>query len=322
MGVTAAVGALGLTIAPRHSLGQHTASFLLALMLFHYAGVLVNDAMDVGVDRLSGRRRNSPLASGEVSSDTGRRLGLVCLAGGTFAVIATKDAWPAAVLLFIGAGGCMLTYNVYGKRVHLPLIMDVVQGVAWGLFTLWASSVVSGDIFEALLISTAVTVYMTQVNAIHGGIRDAEIDKRAGRITTALLLGVKTPHTGGLQIPQSLRVVAFTLQAGLLSLGIAWALSSQPARPSQILSFVASCGLFAGGFILLSAGMRSGASSARRESCGVCHIAITFQAIAFLSAANGGWQDLILAQALGVVLVLPLLGYTFLRSMGRFSRHG
>lgn len=298
MGVTAATAGLGWLAGA----GRAPSGFLLATVLFHYAGVLVNDAMDVDVDRLTDRRLRSPMVTGEVSPAVGLTAGLGC----TVSALAVSTSG-----LLAGALGAMLLYNLAGKRSRIPLVMDLVQGVGWGLFVLWASS--GGPTgARQLFVAAAITVYMTQVNAVHGGVRDAMVDAGAGRYTTALLLGVT-----GTTIPARMRAVAYACHAALTVLAVAWALRVRPAAVSQVLAAAETLGLLAAGLPLLRRGMRSGTTMPRRERDGARHIALTFLAIAALPAIDGGWRDLAAAQILGVLLLAPLMAHpAFRRARG------
>ena len=298
MGVTAATAGLGWLAGPGRALG----GFLLATVLFHYAGVLVNDAMDVDVDRLTDRRIRSPMVTGEVSPVVGLAAGLVC-AGGALAVS------PSGLLA--SALGAMLLYNLAGKRSPIPLVMDLVQGVSWGLFVLWAAS---GGLIGArqFVVAATIAVYMAQVNAVHGGVRDAVVDAGAGRHTTALLLGVT-----GTTVPARMRAVAYVCQAALIALAVAWALRVRPGTVSQILAATETLVILAVGLTLLRRGMRSSTAMPSRERDGARHIALTFLAIAALPAFGGGWRDLIAAQVLGVLLLTPLMAHpAFRRARG------
>jgi hypothetical protein len=303
MGVTAATAGLGWLAGP----GRAASGFLLATVLFHYAGVMVNDAMDVNVDRLTARRHRSPMVNGEVSPAVGLAAGLGCAAG-ALAVTASG--------LLAGAVGAMLLYNLAGKRSRIPLVMDLVQGVGWGLFVLWAAS--AGPIGTGqLIVAAAVTVYMAQVNAVHGGVRDAVVDAGAGRHTTALFLGVIGTEDGDMRIPARMRAVAYGFQAGLIVLAGAWVLRVRPITVSQDLAAAEALGILFAGLRVLRRGMRSGTTVSHRERDGAWHIALTFLAIAALSAVGGGWWELVIAQVLGVLLLAPLMAHpAFRRARG------
>lgn len=304
MGVTTATAGLGWLVA---GTGRAPGGFLLATVLFHYAGVLVNDAMDVDVDRLTVRRHRSPIVNGEVSPTVGLAAGLACVAG---ALAAAKSG------LLAGAVGAMLLYNLAGKRLWIPLVMDLVQGTGWGLFVLWAAS--GGPIGAGqLVVAAAVTVYMAQVNAVHGGVRDAMVDADAGRHTTALLLGVTGTPDGGVRLPVRMRAVAYAFQTGLIVLTVAWVLRVRPVTVSQAVAAVEALGILVAGLHVLCRGMRSCTTMPRRERDGARHIALTFLAIAVLPAVGGGWQELVIAQVLGVLLLTPLMAHpAFRRARG------
>ncbi|MET0423726.1 MAG: UbiA family prenyltransferase [Actinoplanes sp.] len=313
LGVTAATACLGLIAAPGSKIDVHLPAFAVAVLLYHYAGVVINDVMDVDVDAMAPRRGRSPLVTGEVPVAAGLRIGAACLIGALLVAMTWLRTDPGAVLVFTGSIVCMLAYNLVGKRVPVPLLMDLVQGLAWGLLVLWAGRATR----ETNVVAAAIVLYMTQVNAVHGGVRDAAIDRRAGRFTTALLLGVAERAGGGLQVPRSLRFVAYSLQAILLILAGAWVVSSPPDTTSGMLAAVGTLGILITGFGMLRRGLRPEIAVPDREIAGARHIALTFQAIAYLSAVNGGRRDLLLAQGLGALLVAPLLAHTSFRSRSR-----
>lgn len=218
------------------------AAWLSAMALaFHIFAYVLNDVVDLDVDRSEPLRADSPLVRGEIGRAQALALAwaqpplafAVALAGGARLPVL---AWLAL------AFAAMTIYDVYGKRCRWPLATDAVQAVGWCALLLmgaWdANPCLPGATWwEAGYVFLCVML----VNGVHGSLRDLVNDQRCGTRTTALWFGA-CAGAGNAVIPsRALTLHALVLQTGLVvcALGAAGALRAGGAQASALAPVVA-----------------------------------------------------------------------------------
>jgi 4-hydroxybenzoate polyprenyltransferase len=188
---------------------------LLVAVCFHIHGYVLNDVIDLDVDRTQARRRQDPLVRGAISKEAAFAFALVqiplaALIG--FHMQLGTWAWCA-----LGAGFALsVVYDKWGKLCPVPPLTDLVQGLAWGslvLFGIFAATPEASylDVRERALPLLAYGVgFIFLINGVHGGLRDLSTDLRCRRRTTAIFLG-GLPSWEGPEVSaeSSWRVVSF-----------------------------------------------------------------------------------------------------------------
>lgn len=158
-------------------------------LAFHYFGILGNDIADVEVDRLTERRATSPLVTGEVSLRTAGAIRTAAM--GVLVVLGLVSSHG---YLLIVSTVLMSLYNRWGKRLVMPVVMDMVQGGSWAAYYLSLVGMFHAQSplgTESFFRALALGVFFTIMNLAHGGVRDVVTDMRAGRSTTAIMLGIR-----------------------------------------------------------------------------------------------------------------------------------
>lgn len=216
LGFTLPLPLLGHASAQRE-LPLDVAGPLLAIGLaFHVFAYVLNDVMDLPVDRGEPLRADSLLVRGVIRPSQALALALLPLPL-AFAIAWAAGAPPAALLALGAAFAGMAAYDVYGKRCRWPLLTDAVQALGWcalmavGLH--WQAAPPRADT-PWLLAYVFLTVLL--VNGVHGGLRDVDNDRRAGARTTAIAFGVRVGTDGRLQLPPAFAAYTMALQAALI----------------------------------------------------------------------------------------------------------
>lgn len=174
----------------------------------HVFAYLLNDVVDLPIDRTQPRRRGHPLARGALSP----RLAL----GAALAAV------PAAVASTVGGGGGVASlgalavafgglavYDVWGKRLAVPLATDAVQGLAWGSLAPFGALAVGGaPNGRTWLVAAHAALFILVINGVNGGLRDLANDAAAGARTTAIALGARALPGGDVAVPDRLRAFA------------------------------------------------------------------------------------------------------------------
>ncbi|HEY0072034.1 MAG TPA: UbiA family prenyltransferase [Chloroflexia bacterium] len=310
-GFTMAMPLLGAgTVSAGISIGE--ALVLLGIAVtFHAFAYVLNDVIDLPVDRSQPLRAQDPLVRGTIT----RRQALVFALAQVplamaFAAVSGDGATACAVL---GVGFIlMVVYNVWGKRCIFPPLTDAIQGFAWAALSL-IGALIAGGTPNALtgVVVAFLVVFIIMMNSVHGSLRDLENDIKCGLRTTAIMLSAKPRPAGGIILPRSFIAYTLALQAILLALPLlSLAFNWFDFGPlSQVVTAVAV--LVAGGLCLalLVVAARSTANAGALFVSGSLHLVLSFASLIVLFALyiTPALLALILAVYFGPLLTTALL---------------
>ena len=216
----------GLSIAPAFgaiSVGvleiqQLSLLFLIGALAAIY-GFVLNDYMDVKIDTLSKELHNRPLVKGTVSKNAAL---IICSLAFIMALIIIFMFFYGDYLSFYYGFMCIILsaifgtlYNIYGKRI---IGSDFLLALSEALLVLFGALMVVHD--GALTIFTWIIFILTfnqllYMNAVEGGIKDADHDHLMKVNNIALASGVKVTEDNKLIITPIFR--AFGLGIRLFS---------------------------------------------------------------------------------------------------------
>ena len=196
---------------------------LLVAFGFHAFAYILNDVVDLPIDRTQPSRAAYPLVAGRISPQLATLMaGLMVLLTAVYTYHHTHQ--PAAVAWLLLAFLCLAIYDVWGKKTAVPPLTDLIQGIGWAALLL-AGATASGQPNPLTWLTAAVVVvYILLVNGINASLRDVANDVAHGVVTTAVYLGTTPNPDGSLRIPTQLRRYALGCQAVLfgLTLGLVW----------------------------------------------------------------------------------------------------
>ncbi len=282
------------------------AALALVAVAFHLFAYVLNDVVDLPLDRTEPLRADSPLVRGLVRPGPalGFALVQVPLALGLHVWLGGRTS-AAAVL---AAGLLFMTaYNLYGKRLPVPPISDAVQGLGWVALALYGALMTGlrPGVLTAVL-AALVFVYVLMINGIHGGLRDLANDRRHGARTTAIFLGGRLDREGRLVVPVGLVGYGVLLKALLLGLAL-WCLIENWPRYGRLawhVTFWAVIGAHAALATLAWQARRHAGSRPDLIRAGILHLVVSLGSIALPFALFMEWRA---AVAVLVVYVLPVL---------------
>ena len=184
---------------------------------FHVFAYVLNDVVDLPIDRSDPRRRHGPLVRGLVTTTTA-----LAVAGAAFAMglLATLGA-PLAALAFVAAGLGLGAYDLFGKRTRHPWLSDVVQGAGWAALVIAGAAVAGPPTALTFTVAAYVAAFIVQANGVHGAIRDLAVDSALDVPTTARLLGAGIGVDGDRVIPARVYRYAWALEGLLVALAAA-----------------------------------------------------------------------------------------------------
>jgi 4-hydroxybenzoate polyprenyltransferase len=284
-------------------------------LAFHLFAYIHNDFADLAIDLSEPLRRHSPLVLGMIRPRTALAVALlqVPLAFGLHWWLGgdSRAATALAVALLL-----LAVYNVWGKRVPVPVFSDLVQAFGWVTLAVYGAlmarrtpNAVTGT------LASLIVVYVLMINGIHGGLRDLANDYRCGARTTAILLGAKPDAESGTLMPRRLFIYAIALQ-GLLLCIIALCLSLNLPRydTNSRLATAAIVVLVNLGLAYLTrTAVRRHASKPDLIQAGILHLVISLGLLYWPFALYLDWPARLAGFAVYIIPVTFMCAYNGLR---------
>ena len=187
---------------------------------FHIFIYVLNDIIDLPVDRSEPRRSEFPLVKGTIKPWQALIFALFQIP----IALAISSWMNATIHAYIALGVGLVfgvAYDVFGKRTRFPPLIDAVQGLAWGSLVVYGALATDGHVTVLTgVVFIYIVVFILLANGVHGSMRDLGNDFKCGVHSTAVYLGAKPQGTAGIYIPRRLVTYAFVLQLilGLVTL--------------------------------------------------------------------------------------------------------
>ncbi|MCP4306658.1 MAG: UbiA family prenyltransferase [bacterium] len=308
MGATVVYAPLGLATAPV----APTFGALLVLVCigisFHLFAFPLNDVIDLPLDSTNPRRTDNPQVRGLVSTQT--MLGVSLIQVPTMALLLfLGDAnGPAASAWLVAVAGLAI-YDVWGKRIPIPFVADFEQGVGFAGLVLLGAYWWSRPTLLTWLVAAYVVVYIVQINAVHGGMRDLANDIAHGVTTTPVLLGCGVDDSGIPRVTPALVGLALVTEIAMVGLliGVALAVPQSGSVWWLLPSLAIGLRLFASW--LGWQAYRSRTEPSRMTSLGVWHLLWSLTSVVVAGLGGAGWW---VATFVAVVYVTPPLWFAWL----------
>ena len=208
------------------SVRRDASVFQLALLVavaicFHSFTYLVNDVIDLPIDRGDPRRQHDPLVRGTLRPSHALLIAAVQPLIAAAITFWLGGGWEAQLTLAIGFAS-ITAYNLWGKHCFFPPLTDAIQGIAWGSLAIYAAQALEAEP-NALtwLVAAYVAMFTLLFNGIHGPLRDLAADFNGGGRTTAILLGAR-PATQFRQavVPFAVAMYAWTTLVATIAISV------------------------------------------------------------------------------------------------------
>jgi heme O synthase-like polyprenyltransferase len=135
-----------------------------AMALFYTAGMILNDVLDVGIDRRE--RPERPLPSGRVSIRAALTVAIALLVAGEIALAIV--GWKPAVA-GLGLVALIVLYDAWHKGNALsPVLMAACRAMVYVIAALAVAGSVSGELWGAAALLLVYVVGLTQVAKAEG----------------------------------------------------------------------------------------------------------------------------------------------------------
>lgn len=180
---------LGSATATTQLTGFQLLGILGGAFAFHIYVSLLNDIIDLPLDRTNPARAVYPLVSGRISLNTALMITLVQIPIAA-AIIYWQSGSPAVYLAMALAFGMMTIYNIWGKRSPFPPAIDVIQGIGFSSLALYGAALTGGLTPLSWLAFALGVIWMVIINLL-GGLRDLHSDLAFGVNTTPIYFGMR-----------------------------------------------------------------------------------------------------------------------------------
>ncbi len=181
-------------------------------------GFVLNDIVDVKIDKLSNELSNRPLVKGTISKKTALLICTICFIGALttiFLVFYTppRPAFFLGLLCIILSAGLGSVYNLYGKKL---IGSDFLIALSEAFLVLFGALMVVQTTAQLTLFTWVIFILtfcqLLFMNAIEGGIKDADHDPLMNVKNMALASGVRVTDDQKLIIPVSFKIFGFAIQ--------------------------------------------------------------------------------------------------------------
>lgn len=166
--------------------------FLLSILfiigfLYHVYGFVLNEYIDIDVDKKSKDLNKKPLISGIVPKNHALFIAFSsCIGGFILTIYFFTDVFSVLFLIFAFIFGSI--YDFYGKKIPG---LDFVLGVSFFFICLMGASTISSDFtMVTYIVCSIYFIHISFNNSVEGGLKDVDHDYLAGAKTLATVLGV------------------------------------------------------------------------------------------------------------------------------------
>jgi len=184
---------------------------------FHIYVSLLNDIIDLPLDRTNLARADYPLVSGRISLSTALFITLIQIPIAAV-IIYWQSGSTTAYFAMALALGMMTIYNIWGKRSSFPPAIDVIQGIGFSSLALFGAALTGGLTPLSWLTFTLGVLWMMIINLL-GGLRDLHSDLAFGVNTTPIYFGMR-PYGKEETLPSFVPYYGYILHGLMMAGGI------------------------------------------------------------------------------------------------------
>ena len=254
---------LGAATTPNRLTGFHLLGIIGGAFAFHIYVSLLNDIVDLPLDRTNPARAAYPLVSGRISPSTALLITLIQIPIAA-AIIYWQSGSMTAYLAMALALGMMTIYDLWGKRSPFPPAIDVIQGVGFSSLVLYGAALTGGPTPLSWLTFALGIIWMMIINLL-GGLRDLHSDLAFGVNTTPIYFGVR-PAGEEQSIPPFVSYYGYLLQGMMIVGGILLIFWNNQRFPVWLMTILGILSVLGGVSALLFLATMFGAAAKDRDT--------------------------------------------------------
>jgi 4-hydroxybenzoate polyprenyltransferase len=176
--------------------------------LYHVFGFVLNEYIDIDVDKKSVDLKKKPLISGIIPRGYAM---FITIFSGFFACFLTIIFFPSLLPILFLLFALLLggIYDIFGKKIPG---LDFALGLGFFFICLMGASTISNN-FTILtyLVCLIYFIHIAFNNSVEGGLKDVDHDYLAGAKTLATVLGVSVENTR-LKVTNKFAIFSFSLK--------------------------------------------------------------------------------------------------------------
>ncbi|PNX45582.1 MAG: hypothetical protein BV459_08110 [Thermoplasmata archaeon M11B2D] len=219
MGLTAVAPVLG--ALSMWNIG--TLSLLELFLLFiigsfaHAYGFVLNDVIDIKVDKLSKELTTRPLVRGSITRKQAITFAVCCMIGSfllSFFFYSELQRYILLLFILLAAYLFATVYDIASKKYPG---MDLFVAGAIFFLILFGASTIGTPTLLAYVVALIGGLQVLFMNMINGAIKDIDHDKEGSANTVAIRLGAKV-HAGIMALPLSFKTTGYLIETGRILL--------------------------------------------------------------------------------------------------------
>ncbi len=238
--------------------GQWTPRIVIGLLAvafcFNTFGAVLNDVVDVAIDRTNPLRSRDLIVRGAVSQRLALAVALLQLP--LIAAAHAAAGFPGSALpIVLAAAAAMAVYDLWSKRVRVPPLIEASQAAAGALLVVYGAAVTEQTVTPLLWpVGLSAPAFILFINAFHGGLRDIENDRACGQRTTPIWLGCRGEIGSRVHISSAMSLYSGVLQGALIAFAL-WACvlaGSETAGAQSLIALLVVAALALGNIALFA----------------------------------------------------------------------
>ncbi|DAC73179.1 MAG TPA: hypothetical protein DSN98_01260 [Thermoplasmata archaeon] len=201
----------------------HTFSLWKLLILFiigslaHAYGFILNDIIDIKVDKLSNDLKARPLVRGSISRRRAAFFAISCMVGSFLLSLVFFSELLNYVFLFFILLTAYFFATVYDVASKKYPGMDIFVAGAVFFLILFGASTIGTPTTLAYIVALIGGLQVLFMNMINGAIKDIDHDKEGSANTIAIRLGAHI-HAGIIALPLSFKTTGYLIEIARMTL--------------------------------------------------------------------------------------------------------
>lgn len=185
--------------------------------LAHTYGFVLNDVIDLKVDKLSKELTTRPLVRGSITRKQAISFAVGCMIGSfllTFFFYSESQQYLILLFILLAAYLFATVYDIASKKYPG---MDLFVAGAIFFLILFGASTIGTPTMLSYVVALIGGLQVLFMNMINGAIKDIDHDKEGSANTVAIRLGAKV-HAGIMALPLSFKTTGYLIETGRIIL--------------------------------------------------------------------------------------------------------
>jgi 4-hydroxybenzoate polyprenyltransferase len=185
--------------------------------LAHSFGFVLNDVIDIKVDKLSKELNARPLVRGSITRRGASFFAIFCMIGSYLLSFVFYSEWQPYIILVLILSTAYLLATLYDIASKKYPGMDIFVAGAVFFLILFGASTIGTPTLLAYIVAFIGGLQVLFMNMINGAIKDIDHDVQGSANTIAIRLGARI-HAGIITLPLSFKTTGYLIELVRISL--------------------------------------------------------------------------------------------------------